>query len=203
MRLLDSCDTFKRYMRAILCSLPLILISVVVYASEGGEGEHGVSMEMWKDFGFRVLNTAILVGFLYWLMANKIKDFFSGRRKDIKQALADAEQAKAVAEQKFREYETKLTKATDEISGIVDMIKAQGLAERDKILDDAQKAAEKMKEDTKTRMEQELTNAQSQLRQEAVQLSVQMAEEILKRSITPADHENMVKDYLDKVVIKH
>jgi F-type H+-transporting ATPase subunit b len=175
----------------------------VVYAAEEEGGGHGVSTGMWKDFGFRVLNTAILVGFLYWFLAGKIKDFFSGRRKEIKQALTDAEQAKAEAEQKFREYEAKLTKATDEITGIVEMIKAQGLAERDKILDDAKKAAEKMKEDTKARMEQELTNAQSQLRQEAVQLSVQMAEEILKRSITPADHENMVKDYLDKVVIKH
>lgn len=203
MKLLGSCKNFKSYMRAIICSLPLILISVVVYASEGGEGEHGVSKEMLKSFWFGVFNTAVLIGFLYWLMANKIKEFFSGRRKDIKQALADAEQAKVEAEQKFREYDAKLTKATDEITGITEMIKSQGLVERDKIIEDAKKAAEKIKEDTKARMEQELTNAQSQLRQEAVLLSVQMAEEILKRSITPSDHENMVKDYLDKVVIKH
>jgi F-type H+-transporting ATPase subunit b len=170
-----------------------------VYAAGGGEEEGG----MWKDFAWRMLNFAVLIGFLYWLMANKIKEFFVGRRADINAALEDARRAKAEAEQKYREYEEKLTKATGEIDGIVDMIKSQGLVERDKILEDAKKAAEKLKEDTKTRMDQELTNAKSQLRAEAVQLSVQMAEEILKRSITPADHENMVKDYLDKVVIKH
>jgi hypothetical protein len=30
-----------------------------------------------------------------------------------------------------------------------------------------------------------------------------MAKEILKRSITPDDHKAMVKEYIDKVVIKH
>ena len=33
-------------------------------------------------------------------------------------------------------------------------------------------------------------------------MSVQMAEEILKRNITAQDHETMVKEYMDKVVIK-
>ena len=202
MKLLSSRKNIMRYLHAFICSLPLLLASTLVFASEGGGG-HAAEGPDWMNFGYRVLNTAILVGFLYWFLAGKIKDFFSGRRVDIKQALEDAQRAKEEAEKKFKEYETKLTKATDEITGIVEMIKSQGLAERDKILDDAKKAAEKMKEDTKARMDQELSNASIQLREEAVQLSVQMAEEILKRTITPADHENMVKDYLDKVVIKH
>ncbi len=200
MRELSSCKNIKRFMHAAVSSLPLVLTATAVFAAGGGGHDEGPD---WVNFGWRMLNFTVLAVFLYWLAANKIKEFFSGRRADIKKALEDAEQAKREAEQKFQEYEAKLTKATDEITGIVDMIKSQGLVERDKILDDARKAAEKMKEDTKARMDQELNNASAQLRQEAVQLSVQMAEEILKRSITPADHEKMVKDYLDKVVIKH
>jgi F-type H+-transporting ATPase subunit b len=201
MKRLSSHKTLIKYGRATISSLPLVFAATAVYAAGGGG--HEAEGPDWVNFGYRVLNTAILVGFLYWFLANKIRDFFSGRRTDIKQALEEAQRAKEEAEKKFREYETKLTKATDEITGIVEMIKSQGLVERDKILDDARKAAEKMKEDTKSRMDQELSNASIQLREEAVQLSVQMAEEILKKTITPADHENMVKDYLDKVVIKH
>jgi len=199
MKRFDSGRCWVRFSQLALFAVIFLLSVSAVYAAGGGEEEGG----MWKDFAWRMLNFAVLIGFLYWLMANKIKEFFVGRRADINAALEDARRAKAEAEQKYREYEEKLTKATGEIDGIVDMIKSQGLVERDKILEDAKKAAEKLKEDTKTRMDQELTNAKSQLRAEAVQLSVQMAEEILKRSITPADHENMVKDYLDKVVIKH
>ena len=60
-----------------------------------------------------------------------------------------------------------------------------------------------MKEDTQARVEQELKKASNLLRAEAVKLSVEMAEELLKRNITAADHDDMVKDYLDKVVSKH
>ncbi|MFA7684525.1 MAG: F0F1 ATP synthase subunit B [Syntrophales bacterium] len=202
MKLLSSREDMRRFLRVFICSLFLLLVSATVFASDGGGG-HEAEGPDWVNFGWRMLNFTILAGFLYWFLANKIKEFFSGRRSDIRTALEEAQRAKEEAEQKFREYETKLTKATDEINDIAEMIKSQGLVERDKIIEDAKKAAEKIKEDTKARMEQELTNAQSQLRQEAVLLSVQMAEEILKRSITPADHETMVKDYLDKVVIKH
>ncbi len=96
-----------------------------------------------------------------------------------------------------------MEKATEEIAGISEMIKSQGLIEKERIIEDAKKAAEKMKEDTQARVEQEMKKAGNMLRAEAVKLSVEMAEELLKRNIKAADHDVMVKDYLDKVVSKH
>ena len=177
----------------------MILVPSIVMASGGG-GEEGPN---WVDFGWRSLNFIVLVGVLYYLLASKIKSFFGGRREEIKTALEEARLAKEAAERKFEEYATKLDKATEEIDGVYEMIKAQGQAEKEKILEDARKAAEKMKEDTQARIEQELKKASNQLRLEAVHLSVQLAEDILKRNVTPEDHESMVKDYLDKVVRKH
>jgi F-type H+-transporting ATPase subunit b len=173
---------------------------VDVYASAGGGESKGHN---WVDFAWRALNFLVLAGFLYWLLAKKIKEFFTGRRDDIKIALEQAMAAKEEAEKKYKEYTAKLEKATEEIAGISEMIKAQGLAEKERILEDAKKAAVKMKEDTQARVEQELKKAGNLLRTEAVKLSVEMAEELLKRNITPADHDSMVKDYLDKVVSKH
>jgi F-type H+-transporting ATPase subunit b len=173
---------------------------VDVYASTGSGESKGHN---WVDFAWRALNFLVLAGFLYWLLAKKIKEFFAGRRDDIKIALEQAMAAKEEAEKKYKEYTAKLEKATEEIAGISEMIKAQGLAEKERILEDAKKAAVKMKEDTQARVEQELKKAGNLLRTEAVKLSVEMAEELLKRNITPADHDIMVKDYLDKVVSKH
>ena len=178
----------------------VLIMAVDVYASAGGGESKGHN---WVDFAWRALNFLVLAGFLYWLLAKKIKEFFAGRRDDIKIALEQAMDAKEEAEKKYKEYTAKLEKATEEIAGISEMIKAQGLAEKERILEDAKKAAVKMKEDTQTRVEQELKKAGNLLRTEAVKLSVEMAEELLKRNITPADHDIMVKDYLDKVVSKH
>jgi len=176
------------------------IFALDVYAS-GGEGGHETNK--WWDFGWKTFDFIVLAAFLYWLLAAKIKDFFVGRRKDIKESLENATKQKTEAEKKYREYSEKIDKASLEIDGIFEMIKAQGVAEKQKIIDDAKKVAEKMKQDAQTRIEQELQKASSQLRIEAVELSVQMAEQILKRNITEKDHESMVKEYMDKVVSKN
>ncbi|MEI6313545.1 MAG: ATP synthase F0 subunit B [Syntrophus sp. (in: bacteria)] len=188
----------------LLAVLMILLTAAAVYAASGGGH---VSPEEQKksliDFGYRVLNFIILAGFLWWMSAKKIKEFFAGRRSDIKASLDLALAAKEDAEKKFKEYAAKLDKATEEIDGIAEMIKVQGMAEKEKMVEEAKKVAAKIEEDTKARMEQEFSNARNQLRAEAAKLSVEMAEGLLKRNITIQDHEHMVKDYLDKVVIKH
>ncbi len=172
----------------------------MAYAAGGGEGS---SKEMLIDFAWRVANFIVLVWFLYWVAAKKIKEYFFERRQNIKSNIDEKVAEKEATEKKFREYSAKLDKATEEISNIFEMIKSQGTVEKEKIIEDAKKAAEKMKEDAQTRMEQEFKAARNQLRAEAAKLSVEMAEELLKKNITQEHHEHMVKDYLDKVVKKH
>lgn len=192
----------RRNVRSVMLSfLPIITTASVAYAAGGG-GE-GSSKEMLIDFAWRVANFIVLVWFLYWVAAKKIKEFFLERRQNIKSNIDEKVAEKEETEKKFREYSAKLDKATEEISNIFEMIKSQGTVEKEKIIEDAKKAAEKMKEDAQTRMEQEFKSARNQLRAEAAKLSVEMAEELLKKNITQEHHEYMVKDYLDKVVKKH
>ncbi len=196
-------DQFSRpYLRYFLLSiLTLILTSAAAYASEGGG--HEDTLKLWIDFAWRIFNFGILVWFLYWVSAKKIKEFFFERRDNIKATIEEKITEKEETEKKFREYSLRLDKATEEITGIFEMIKAQGLTEKEKIIEDAKRAAAKMIEDTQARMEHELKAARNQLRSEAAALSVAMAEGLLKKNINQELHENMVKDYLDKVVKKH
>ncbi len=185
----------SRIYRALAAGVPLgIFLLAAAHASgDGAEGGRN-----WFDFGWRMFNFLVLVGILYWLLAGKIREFMSGRREGIQTALAEAVSAREAAEKKFREVSEKLEKATGEIDQIGEMIRSQGLAEKERIIEDARKAAEKMKEDTQARMEQEFSKASQGLRIEAVRLSTEMAEEILKKQIRPEDHESMVKDYIEK-----
>jgi F-type H+-transporting ATPase subunit b len=200
--------------------LLVLLISVsVAFASGGAESCEKAGMLiglLQKYFGLgcgeaekllgllqKTFNFIVLIGLLYWLLAAKMKDFFAGRRVEIKETLEKAVERKAEAEKKYREYSEKLDKASLEIDGIFEMIKSQGVTEKQKIVEDAERTAKKMKEDASARIEQEMKKATDQLKAQAVELSVQMAEEILKRSITKDDHRAMVEDYINKVVIKH
>ena len=188
------------YLSLVLSLLIVLISACMVYASGGGEGHES---SQWKGFAFKTVNAVLIIGFLVWMLAPKIKSFFAGRRQEIKESLESTAVQKANAEKQYREYAEKIDKASLEIDGIFEMIKAQGVVEKQKIIEDATKVAEKMKEDAQARLEQELKKASSQLRSEAVLLSVQMAEEILKKNITTQDHEAMVKEYMDKVVNKH
>lgn len=189
--------------RVILCLVTLIACSfrlAAAYASGGAAGaEEGPN---WANFFWRSLNFLVLAGVLYWFLAKKAKEFFTGRREGIRTALAEAEAARQAAEKKFQEYSAKLDRTTKEIEQIGEMIKSQGLSEKGRIVQDARKAAEKMKEDTRLRMEQEFHEASQRLRVEAVRLSAQMAEELLRKHIRAADHEAMVNDSIEKVVSK-
>ena len=190
-----------KYIGLIKTLLPvfLTLLASAALASSGGESG-GDAAGQWKDFGWRILNTVILLAILYKLMWAKMKGFFVDRREAIKAQMDQAETAMAEAEDKFKEYSDRLDKATGEIAGIAEMIKAQGVAEREKIIESAKNSSEKMKEDAKARMEQEYNKASKKLRIEAAELSVLMAEDILKKSVKPQDHENMVKDFLERMV---
>jgi F-type H+-transporting ATPase subunit b len=185
----------------ILSTLFVILICVGVAFAEA-EAEGGGSAA-WIDLAKKTFNFVVLIGLLYWLLASKMKDFFSGRREEIKESLEKSVARKAEAEKKYREYSEKLDKASLEIDGIFEMIKAQGVTEKQKIIEDAEKTAIKMKEDASARIEQEMKKATDQLKTQAVELSVQMAEDILKRNITKDDHKAMVEDYINKVVIRN
>ena len=174
----------------------------VAYASGGG-GEGGHEGPGWVSFAWKLLNFLVMAGVIYWLAAKKVKEFFTGRREGIRTSLAEAVTAREDAEKKFREYAAKLDRATGEIDEITRMIQAQGLTEKERIIEEARKAAEKMREEAKTRMEQEFNKASHQLRIEAVRLSAQMAEGLLRKNIRVEDHEAMVQDYIEKVARKN
>jgi F-type H+-transporting ATPase subunit b len=192
--------------RILLCLIPCLTACVfrlaAAFASGGGETGDQEGLNWWNFF-WRSVNFIVLAGVIYWLLAKKTKEFFSGRHRGIRTALAEAVAAREAAEKKFKEYSTKLDKATGEIEQIIEMIRSQGLSEKERIIAEAGKAAEKIKEDTQTRMEQELKKASQQLRSETVRLSTQMAEELLKKHIQATDHQAMVEDYIAKVVSKN
>jgi F-type H+-transporting ATPase subunit b len=181
--------------------IPFLIFASLAYASEGGgQGHDGKRM---FEFIWKSINFVVLAGLLYWMLAPKLRDFFGGRRRDIKEGLENAAQQKAEAEAKYKEYSEKIEKASAEIDGIFDMIKSQGVAEKQKIIEEAEKVARKLKEDSEMRTVQELKKASDQLRAEAVMLSVQMAEEIIKKNISAQGQETIVREYMEKVVNKN
>ena len=92
---------FKSTSIQLLFLVLFLLPASIAYASGGGEGGH--DGKKWIEFFWKTLDFVVLVGFLYWMLAAKIKEFFIGRRQDVKESLSKAAEQKAEAERKFKE----------------------------------------------------------------------------------------------------
>lgn len=180
----------------------IVLLASAGFASEGGEGAHHVdSAAQMKDFGWRVLNFAVLVGIIVWALKKAdVRGSLAARQAGIEKSLKDAEAARDAAEAKLREYSVKLDQAAKEIDELHDAIIREGEQEKSRIIAEANSAAVKIVAQAALSAEQETVKACNELRAEAARLAVDIATGKLTGAIRKNDHDRFVGEYLDKVV---
>ena len=156
------------------------------------------NLEKLEDFAWRIANFSILIIVLHVVLTGKIIDFFKNRTLAIREALDDSSQAKRDAEKKYQEVADMLSRAKKEIEDMQDSFIEEGKLERNRLITNARKEAEKIKLQAQNSAEQELRAARFALRSEAVELAVELAEELLKKQITSKDLKRITKEYIDK-----
>jgi len=192
--------------RKIALSLAYIAVIVLFvnigFASEGGDGAHHPdSGAQMKDFMWRLLNFAVLIGILWYAVKKAdVKGALAARQVSIEKSLKDAEAGRDAAEAKLREYSGKLDQASKEIDELHAAIIREGELEKGRIIAEANSAAEKIIAQAALSAEQETVKARSELRAEAARLAVEIATGKLTGAINKNDHDRFVGEYLDKVV---
>ncbi len=195
-------DRTKKIVISLAYVAMLVFVADAGFASEAGGGAHHPdSGAQMKDFAWRVLNFAILVGILvYALKKADLKGSLAARQSEIEKSLKDAEAARDAAENKLREYSAKLDQASKEIDELHAAIISEGEREKGRIVAEARLAAEKIVAQAALSAEQETLKARNELRVEAARLAVEIATGKLSSSIQKNDHDRFVGEYLDKVV---
>jgi F-type H+-transporting ATPase subunit b len=195
-------DRSKKIVVTLAYVSALVLLASTGFASEAGGGAHHPdSGAQMKDFGWRVLNFAVLVGIVVWALKKAdVKGSLAARQADIEKSLKDAESARDAAEAKLREYSVKLDQASKEIDELHAAIIREGEQEKARIIAEANVAAEKIVAQAALSAEQETVKARNELRAEAARLAVELATGKLTGAIQKNDHDRFVGEYLDKVV---
>ncbi|MBU1342965.1 MAG: ATP synthase F0 subunit B [Proteobacteria bacterium] len=167
-------------------------------SSEGGQGEvHNAWLlnDWWK-----VLNFGILAVAGFFIARKPVAEFFSSRAKSIEDEIKSLEQKKADAQKKLAEYQAKFKNLDQESKQIVEDYIKQGEEAKTRILAEAEAQAEKLEEMAKRSIEQEFKSAKAKLQQDIVEKAMEKAEEVIKASISPEDQDQLVDQYLKKVV---
>ncbi len=155
--------------------------------------------EVWS-LVWKAMNFIILVVILYKLLAGLIRTFFDNRSLSIRKEIEEANRTKKEAERRYEELRVKLENIDKEIEKMTELFKDEGFAEKERIIENARKDAEKIREQATRAIEQEVIKARAMIREEYAELIVEMAENLIKKRLTNKDQQQIVEEYIEKVV---
>jgi F-type H+-transporting ATPase subunit b len=180
----------------LLLAVLMMTAATVSFASEAGGG-HGTG---WKATDtYRIMNFAVLLVVLVFLLRKPMSQALSARIKGIKDQLASLESQKAEAEKQLAQYSEKLSFLEKESEKIIAEYIKQGNEAKARILKEAEAAAEKLKVQARRSIENELERAKLSLQKDIMEKSLAKAEEMITTHISAKDQEQLVDDYLEKV----
>ncbi|MEE8475864.1 MAG: ATP synthase F0 subunit B [Myxococcota bacterium] len=148
---------------------------------------------------YPALNLAILLAVLFYFGRKPIRSFFVERRGQIREELERAAKMKAEAEERYAQWQRRLVDLDTELESIRAAARERAEIERDRILTEAEAAAERVRADAHAAVEQELRRAREQLRREAADLAIELAAQRLREQITPADHDRLLDEFVTRI----
>ena len=178
----------------------LLLLSMGVGNALGASGGEGGAKGWVATDTWRVMNFVVLLVALIFILRKPISQALSSRIKNIREQLESLEAQKAEAEKQLAQYNEKLSQLDSEAEKIVEGYIKQGNEAKAKILKEAEATAEKLQVQARRNIEHEFGKARQELQREIVEKSLVKAEETLKKAITAKDQDQLVDEYLDKVV---
>ncbi len=170
-------------------------LSIALGASGEDSGAKGWTSTDW----FRVMNFAVLVIVLVFVLRKPLSQALGARIKGIQNQLEDLEARKAEAEKQLDGYNQKLSRLEKESEKIVEDYIKQGNEAKARILKEAESAAEKLQIQARRNIEHEFKQAKLKLQEEIFETSLAKAEEIIMGKISGEDQDRLVDEYLRKV----
>ena len=198
---MNSHTKWSKFIIITFAAAALLTTATLVYASSAPAGPTflGIPTAKWWDLLWRTLNFAVLIIVLIKVLSKPLANGLRARQQSIKEQFTDLEERKAEADKAYQTYEEKLAAIDQEVSDIIKAAVAQGEAEKERIIEEANRAAADIKRQAEMAIQHELTQAKLQLREEVANQAVLMAEELIRKNLQEADQVKLIEDYLAKV----
>lgn len=193
----------KKSAIALALSVGVVALAAGLAYAEGHGGGHAapnpLSHEKLMDLLWRTTNFIALVIILVKFGSKPIAAALGGRQEAIVKRFDDLTSRRTEVEQSYKKYEEKLGRIDQEVQAILDGAKAQGEIEKQKIIDDATRAAADIKRKAELSVQFEFAQAKQVLLEEVAEQASIMAASLVQKNFTEADQSKLVTEFLDKV----
>ena len=171
-----------------------VLFFAVVGAQAAEEGGNTATERATEVFKW--INFAIVAGVLYWVFAKYLPPKFRSHAETISSAITKATSAKAAAETRLREAETRLANLQKEVAELHAHSEKEAAAEVERLRAATQSDMQKIAAAAKAEMEAAERAARLELKAMAANLAVDGAESLLAEQLTPKAQESLISNFV-------
>lgn len=161
----------------------------------------GHAAPRWGDFGWRILNLVVFAGILWYFIGGLAKRFFKGRRQLIRQSLDDLEERRAKAKEHLAAVETRIARLDEEREAILAESRVQAENLKQGIMAEARRQAAQIVEQARLTAENEGRSVLAEVRAAIADEIVDAAEKALREKLKAGEHEKLIANSLNKVVL--
>jgi F-type H+-transporting ATPase subunit b len=186
--------------KAYALSLAAVVWPTVSFAATGGAHHDGSPTPgQWLLLLFTVINFAAFAYLLVRFTATPLKEFLRGRRRELVELMAQAQRAKAEAEQLRKEYDAKAAALEQTRRDLIAEMKAIAEADRARMLVGAREASDRLIRDAERAARSDIERARGELRAEVARLATELATAEVSRRIDDPARRRLVDEFLTGV----
>ena len=150
------------------------------------------------SFAYSIVNFGILVFAMYFLMYKPLSKTMKNRQDTIKGNIESAEALKADAEAMKAEIAAELAKSREAAQEIIARAEKSAEAQKSEFIAEAKAEAQKIKDKAQAEIQDEKEKVLGEIRGEAATLAMLAASKLIDRSLTDADHKQLVDKYIQE-----
>ncbi|MGI5875489.1 MAG: F0F1 ATP synthase subunit B [Dethiobacteria bacterium] len=151
------------------------------------------------SFLFQAFNVLVIILLLYKFLWKPLTQSMANREEKISGDLREAALAREKAEEMIVSYQQRLEKANQEGQAILERAAKMAEGARAEILAQAKEEAARAMEQARMEIEKEKRKALAAIRNQAADLVVVTTGKVLARTLSPGDHEHLVREALTEV----
>lgn len=158
--------------------------------------EHGAHHPSITDLVYPAINFGLFLGLIIWKGRGPIKEYFRERTERLRDALAAGATAREEAQRLRAQLERDLADLPALRERLKSDLRSAAERERETLLTNARAVAERIRSDAKLLADQETVAARRAVRNEVIEEAIRSATAIVRESLTPADQERFVRDFV-------
>lgn len=153
----------------------------------------------WQTIIIQLINLGIQIVIFKKLLYKPVMNILKKRQGLVDQPLKEAEEAKKQALSMKEEYETNLSKASEEADRIVKEASAAATKKSEKIVSDAREEAASLKAQAQLDIAAQQKRAINDAKDQIGSMAMDIASKVVGREITEKDNADLVDDFIRNV----